>query len=435
MDDPYTVLGVSSLATEEEISQAYGLRKADDGSGDAYAAAHKILSEPFRRWNQDNSESCLLPPHIKRVNVNVALSLEQMYRGCVSKHIEQTDVAGPWPVRMACVLCKGMGYQLAGLCQTCMGTGQLGHKVAGMPGIQLRECHICLGKKVQVHLDRACPKCVTQGQLDVRILEPLSLVPGAWSPSTRVLAGELVLPAQETHPAARNKGKRTLRSSERQSERHKRRNLRQSQASQQCQARDAESLAFMRAVSVVVTCTCAPHNLFTWVRHTGELVWNQAIEVSLSEVMFGFRRTIMSIEGRPLVFESPRSFRPQSHFKVRIPNQGMRLYGSTTRRGDMVVSLSVQWPVPRTVQENRNLDTRLCTDITQAFGERQHEHDTSLQGTEATMFVSVADESSKMTESGKTCGFADIVQRTLFNRKSADVTQSAATHLAAPHSS
>jgi len=263
-----------------------------------------------------------------------------------------------------------------------MGIGKLGFKVPGVPGIQQKPCHSCEGKKKMIDKTRACQKCKAKGKLLAVITEPWTSVPGIWMPTMRVLQGKLLPPQLPTdtierdHPCPHGvkKGSKEYRAWKQSVTARKRAIVTLNKAELEMQSRmDAQSNVFFNQVSVVVTCKVQPHSLFTWSQNTADLRWQQPIHVSLCELLYGFRRTITSIDGMPLTFESPIGFKPHENMMLRIPQKGMRMYGSNTTRGDLIVTIQMKWPIPRLLRLHRTFDPNSIRG-TPLLGEREHEN-------------------------------------------------------------
>ena len=364
-ENAYDILGLCNEfvldrdieARYQELTTQQEQQQVDDPMLTRFRLARDQLLDPFRRWIHDNTkatDTTLLLTKMRLAYGDILVSLEDVYSGVVERNIQHVCLS------LQCSICSGLGFQLLGECGKCMGVGNVGYKVEGERGIQTRLCDICNGQKKLIDRNHPCKKCYTSGKLKVVAKSTLTLVPGMWAPSRFLLQGTVCLSkprlAEPLLPKRRRGQGGALWKSLVQSRRQRLRHM--CLMHERClREMDPETLQFTTHTCVIMTYNVRTHPTFEWVQKEGHLYLKKEVSVSLAEMLFGFQRLVPSLTGEPILIHSPLRFQPSAKCQIRIPGHGMRRYGSLTQRGDLVVTVSVMWPVPRIIAQYRDLAT------------------------------------------------------------------------------
>jgi DnaJ-class molecular chaperone len=162
---PYSILGVSASATDEEIKKAYrklSLEHHPDRGGDAKqfqtitAAYEKVNDASKRAWYNQHGDKPR--PQSPPIRIGLSVTLEELYNGATKTINEQ--------ISLPCSSC---------VCTICNGTGRLQQVVNNNNThmIVQRTCHHCRGQ-APAH----CASCRGSRQMTVRLQRQVEIQKG-----------------------------------------------------------------------------------------------------------------------------------------------------------------------------------------------------------------------------------------------------------------
>lgn len=194
MKDPYSILGISQDASEEDIKKAYK-KLALKWHPDRHKTDKTVAEERFKEINEAynllkdgkyntfnpfmsssfnindlfNSVFNFNPFHKNKKTTTMSISMEEAHSGCQKKiHLNEINV---------CTKCKGLGAKITKEpCKVCNGSGQI-RVSTSMGNVHIvRSCHVCKGYGHA--LGDICDYCNGTGKKEISSELVITIPPG-----------------------------------------------------------------------------------------------------------------------------------------------------------------------------------------------------------------------------------------------------------------